>query len=118
AIIPICIGLSYLTARREARAEGGDTTGAGRRPLWRLVPAFLIGVIAVTAVNSLGWIPAPAQASLGGASDLLITLARVALGLPPDLPALRKAGARPLLLGALLWLVVTLTSPGLQTIPA
>src|SRR5699024_7690241 len=27
AIIPICIGLSYLTARREARAEGGDATG-------------------------------------------------------------------------------------------
>lgn len=118
AIIPICIGLSYLTARREARAEGGDTTGTGRRPLWRLVPVFLIGFIAVTAVNSLGWIPAPAQASLGGASDFLITMALVAIGLSTDLPALRKAGARPLLLGALLWLVVTLTSLGLQAITA
>lgn len=117
AIIPICIGLSYLAARREARAEGSTTpTGGSRRPVWKLVPLFLVGFIIVTGINSIGWIPAPAQASLGGASNFLITTALVAIGLSTDLPALRKAGARPLLLGALLWIVVTVTSLGLQAL--
>jgi uncharacterized membrane protein YadS len=37
-----------------------------------------------------------------------------AIGLSTDLAGLRRAGHRPLLLGALLWIVVSLASLGLQ----
>lgn len=121
AIIPICLGLTWLVARREARARtaAGETTEHGevrRRPVWRLVPWFLVGFVLVTTINTLGWIPAPAQDGLGAASTFLITTALVAIGLSTDLPALRRAGARPLLLGGLLWMVVAGSSLGLQAL--
>ena len=119
AIIPICLGLTWLVARREARARtAADETAehgeSRRRPLWRLVPWFLVGFVLVTTANSLGWIPSVAQDGLGALSTFLITTALVAIGLSTDLPALRRAGARPLLLGGLLWVVVAGTSLGLQ----
>src|SRR5699024_10154326 len=86
AIIPICVGLSWLVARRETRARtaAGETTTNGevrRRPVWRLVPWFLVGFVLVTTVNSLGWIPSVAQDGLGALSTFLITTALVAIGL-------------------------------------
>ncbi len=121
AIIPICLALTWLVARRESRARtaAGETATNGelrRRPLWTLVPWFLVGFVLVTAVNSAGWIPAVAQQGLGALSTFLITTALVAIGLSTDLPALRRAGARPLLLGGLLWAVVASTSLGLQAV--
>ncbi|WP_147916207.1 YeiH family protein [Ruania zhangjianzhongii] len=121
AIIPVCLALTYLVARREARARTaqGEANGPAelrRRPLYRLVPWFLVGFVLVTAVNTLGWIPGGVQSTLGGLSSFLITTALVAIGLSTDLPGLRRAGARPLLLGALLWAVVAGTSLGLQAL--
>lgn len=121
AIIPICLALTWLAARRDARArpaagEGADHGEVRRRPLWRLVPWFLIGFVLATALNTLGWIPAGAQHALGLVSTFLITTALVAIGLSTDLPGLRKAGGRPLLLGGLLWAVVAGTSLALQAL--
>lgn len=121
AIIPICLALTWLAARRDARArpaagEGADHGEVRRRPLWRLVPWFLIGFVLATALNTLGWIPAGAQHVLGLVSTFLITTALVAIGLSTDLPGLRKAGGRPLLLGGLLWAVVAGTSLALQAL--
>lgn len=121
AIIPVCLVLTVLVARREARArtapgEAGEPGELRRRPLYRLVPWFLVGFVLVTAVNTLGWIPGGAQSLLGVVSSFLITTALVAIGLSTDLPALRRAGGRPLLLGALLWAVVAGSSLGLQAL--
>jgi len=44
----------------------------------------------------------------------LITVALSAIGLSTDLAGLRRAGHRPLVFGASLWVVVSLTSLGLQ----
>ncbi|MEF9915422.1 hypothetical protein RJT17_35470 [Streptomyces sp. P5-A9] len=41
---------------------------------------------------------------------LLVTVALSASGLTTDLRGLRRAGARPLLLGACLWIVVSVAS--------
>ena len=121
AIIPVSLGLAYLVARREAHARTcqGEVDGPGerrRRPLYTLVPWFLVGFVLVTTVNTFGWIPGGAQSFLGAVSAFLITTALVAIGLSTDLPGLRRAGARPLLLGALLWAVVAGSSLGLQAL--
>ena len=121
AIIPVCLVLTSLVARREARmrsAQGAseDQGELRRRPLYRLVPWFLVGFVLVTTVNTLGWLPGGLQSILGMVSSFLITTALVAIGLATDLPGLRRAGARPLLLGALLWAVVAGSSLGLQAL--
>ncbi|HEY0935200.1 MAG TPA: putative sulfate exporter family transporter, partial [Trebonia sp.] len=82
----------------------------------RLVPWFLIGFVAVAAVNSAGLIPAGAHHPLQHVSVFLVAVALSAIGLTTNVAALRKAGPRPLLLGALLWVTVAAASLGLQAL--
>lgn len=114
-IVPIVIGLAMLVARRDRRA-GGAADGEHRPSVLRLVPWFLVGFLALAAVNSIGLVPDAWHAPLATAANFLITVALAAIGLSTDLPAMRTAGLRPLLLGGALWLVVTLTALGLQTL--
>jgi uncharacterized integral membrane protein (TIGR00698 family) len=152
-IIPICLGLAGLSARRQ-RAElaarpsrqpepalvgagvasvgpggadagaAGTTTSASSRasarmsPLRavRLVPWFLIGFVAAAGLNSAGVIPSGSHGSLQHVSVFLVAVALSAIGLSTNVPALRKAGPKPVLLGALLWITVAVASLGLQTL--
>ncbi|MBV9793439.1 MAG: putative sulfate exporter family transporter [Actinobacteria bacterium] len=127
-IIPVCLGLAALTARGQAGAGGQSagepaaTPSAGRaaafsaRRATRLVPWFLIGFIVAASVNSAGLIPAPAHRPLEHLSVFLVAVALSAIGLSTNVAALRKAGPRPLLLGALLWVTVAAVSLGLQAL--
>jgi uncharacterized integral membrane protein (TIGR00698 family) len=173
-IIPICLGLASLTARRQkgtaaaggrqectaagARHEGTaagarqEGTAAGARQegtaargrhegtaavaaagpggtsatagparmtparVIRLVPWFLIGFLLAAAVNSLGALPAASHAPLQHVSTFLVAVALSAIGLSTNVAALRKAGPKPLLLGALLWVTVAAASLGLQVL--
>jgi uncharacterized membrane protein YadS len=84
----------------------------------RLVPWFLIGFIVASTLNSAGVIPAGSHGPLQHASVFLVAVALSAIGLSTDVAALRKAGPRPLLLGALLWITVAAASLGLQFLTA
>ena len=152
-IIPICLGLAALTARRQRSAPEPGMIADGRIPVvegripvvegqipvvdgrvsvvaaapavsarmspWRvmrLVPWFLVGFVAAAALNSVGVIPAGAHGPLQHVSVFLVGVALSAIGLSTDVAALRKAGPKPLLLGALLWITVAAASLGLQAL--
>ncbi|WP_293225445.1 putative sulfate exporter family transporter, partial [Ottowia sp.] len=63
---------------------------------------------AVAGLNSLQWLPRPWVSALVTLDNLLLAMAMAALGLTTHAGAIRRAGARPLLLAALLfgWLIV------------
>lgn len=116
-IIPITLGLAGLAARRRVSAEGEEGAApAGSRSVrvLRLVPWFLVGFVIACLVNSVGLIPEQAHAPINAMSLFLIATALSAIGLSTDVAGLRRAGWRPLLLGGLLWIVVTLSSLALQ----
>jgi uncharacterized integral membrane protein (TIGR00698 family) len=81
-----------------------------------LVPWFLIGFVVAAALNSAGLIPSGSHGSLQHGSVFLVSVALAAIGLSTNVPALRKAGPKPVLLGALLWITVAVASLGLQTL--
>ena len=114
-IIPICFGLAAVTARKD-RSAGRTAPAAPRGPvrIRRLVPWFLIGFLLFAAANSAGIIPSVAHQPLRRLSVYLITMALAAIGLSTDLASFRRTGPRPLVLGAMLWLIVSATSLGLQ----
>ena len=138
-IIPICVGLAWLTDRKKAAAAvpaaGGAGAGAGartggvrvegvpaagrrmspRRAL-RLVPWFLIGFVVAALVNTVGGVPSGAHSGLSDVSLFFVAVALSAIGLSTDVPALRRAGAKPVLLGLMLWITVAGTSLGLQAL--
>lgn len=111
-IIPICLGLAWLVRRRNR--DAAETTARPRLQVLKLVPGFLIGFLLMTTANSLEFIPVAAHHGLSELSVFLITVALTATGLSTDLAALRRTGPRPLILGACLWVVVSVTSLVLQ----
>jgi uncharacterized integral membrane protein (TIGR00698 family) len=132
-IIPVCLGLAALTERGRAAAAPALSAAGAPAPdgsaatapaparmsparVIRLVPWFLIGFVVMAAANSAGVIPAPAHAPLQHVSVFLVAVALSAIGLSTNVAALRTAGAKPLLLGALLWITVAAASLGLQAL--
>jgi uncharacterized integral membrane protein (TIGR00698 family) len=87
---------------------------SGRRSVLSLVPWFLVAFVAVAALHTFGLIPLFSLPILHQLALLFIAVALAAVGLSTDVGALRRAGARPLLLGLILWVAVSLTSLGLQ----
>lgn len=118
-IIPISLALSAWAGHRITSQSPTDpglqpTRVRRRVNVFRLVPWFLTGFLIVAAINSFGLIPSSAHPPLSTISVFLITVALSAIGLSTDLAGFRRAGPKPLLLGGLLWLIVSATSLGLQ----
>lgn len=110
-LVPISLGLAGWKARSAAPAAGSD-----RLRLRRFLPWFLIGFLLVAGLNSAGLLPQGSHQALDACALFLITTALAGIGLSLDLPALRRAGPRPLLLGFALWIAVSVTSLLLQAL--
>ncbi len=127
-IIPVCAGLAWLTARDKREAgeaatapaaiagRGGRGRGRAARRALRLIPWFLIGFLVMAAANSAGLIPAGAHGGVTQVAAFLVAVALSGIGLSTDVAALRRAGAKPLLLGGMLWLTVAAASLALQAL--
>ena len=130
-IIPICVGLAWLTDRKKEAAAvpvayGAVPVGAAGVPVarrrtsprraLRLVPWFLIGFVVAALVNTAGGVPSGAHGALSDVSLFFVAVALSAIGLSTDVAALRRAGAKPVLLGLMLWITVAGTSLSLQAL--
>jgi uncharacterized integral membrane protein (TIGR00698 family) len=114
AIIPICLGLAAIRGRRgKGAAEGSATRRVNVR---RIVPVFIVAFVAAVVANTIGLVPVAWHHGLADLSAWMITAALAAVGLSTDVRHIRRAGWRPLALGAVLWLTVGLTSLGLQAL--
>ena len=104
-IVPIVL---YYGWRRIRYARSGQGDGAIR---WReIIPWFILWFLIVAAINSLGLIPAAAQAPLQEVALFAITVALAGVGLGTELEKIRSAGLRPLVLGAVLWAAIAVSS--------
>ena len=125
-IVPIALALAHLRSRRSARSrlerspvEDGIATAhepderIKAHPL-KLIPWFLLWFLVASAADTLGVWGSGARTDLSHAGLALTTVALAAVGLSSDLREARSTGGRPLLLGALVWIAVSLTSLGLQ----
>jgi uncharacterized integral membrane protein (TIGR00698 family) len=103
-LAPFLVILSAWLARDGARSGAGPAAPKGKLT----VPWFAFGFIGVVLFNSLHWLPKPLVAALTELDTALLAMAMAALGLTTQVGAIRKAGAKPLLLALVLfgWLVV------------
>jgi uncharacterized integral membrane protein (TIGR00698 family) len=107
-LIPIVLTLVALKSRR-------DADPARRLPWRKLVPIFLIGFIAAATLRTAGAVPDTWLPTLSLLGTFLITSALVAIGLSLRPRELRDTGPRPLLLGAILWVLVAAGSLAIQS---
>lgn len=115
AIIPIGLGLAVLRGWRKADPDTSPAVSGTRSLLRRLLPLFVIGFVAAVALNTAGLVPNSWHPGLSDVATWMITAALAAIGLSTRLDRIRSAGARPLLLGAILWATVGGASLLLQT---
>jgi len=98
-----------LSVRARRTAVHGD----GVRP--PLLPAFVIGFLALAALNSTGWLPAWLVTADVAVSKVLMAAGLAAVGLEVQVRQLRRVGGRPLILGLLAWLLVAGTALAVVT---
>jgi uncharacterized integral membrane protein (TIGR00698 family) len=92
-IVPVTLGLGFLERRR--RGSAGQRAA---RPPWFIL-GFLLAAAATTYLPALR--PAGQLVAAVARQAMVVTLCLVGLGLSRD--GLRAVGARPLLLGVMLW---------------
>ena len=116
AIVPICLGLAALRQRRASRPTPAGIGWAAPPvvSVRRVFPLFILAFALAVAFNSLGLVPAGAHRWLSDLATWMITAALGAIGLSTRFRHIRQAGPRPILLGAILWATVGVTSLALQ----
>ena len=107
-IVPLAIFQQWFGNRGRKAAERNTT------PWYRMVPAFLVLFLVAAGLRSLGVIPDAAGPAIGFLASVGITVAMTAVGMTSSLTAIRAAGWRPLALGAILWVLVAVSSLALQ----
>lgn len=106
-LAPFLVMLSAWLARDDKR-HAHTSAATGQAPGKLAVPWFAFGFVAVVLFNSLQWLPASVVAVTTEIDTALLAMAMAALGLCTHIGAIRKAGAKPLLLALILfgWLIV------------
>ena len=94
----LLIASSVLRLRDSRGTVNLDSPEAERPPM---LPLFLLGFLAVGVLNSLGVFNPSISSGLQQLSVLLTTMAMAGIGLGVDLKAVRRVGAKAMLLGAI-----------------
>ncbi len=112
-IIPIALGLAAWRARGGRRWTSTDEPGA-TTGLRYVMPVFIGWFLVAVALNTIGLVPTSWHPALSATAAGMITIALGAIGLSARPRDIRRAGFRPLALGAILWVLVAATSLALQ----
>lgn len=103
-LVPVLLIVSWIASRKPF--EEDNTTQTTKRKKVS-IPWFALLFLAVIAFNSLDLLPTPLISGINTADTFLLTMAMTALGVETSLDKFKKAGVKPFLLAALLfvWLV-------------
>ena len=115
-IIPIAVALGVWRARVASKDPEIQNDWRLRSRIHRILPIFILWFVAAVAINSAGLVPVGWHLGLSETATFMITVALASIGLSTRVHDIRRAGFRPLALGAGLWVIVAMTSLGLQLI--
>ena len=105
-IVPVTLALAFITARDQQEQQNFK--------LAKVFPWFILGFLAAAILNSVGWISTSITTNLALTGKFLIIMAMAAIGLNTSVQAFIKAGPRAVLLGAVTWLAVAISSLTIQ----
>lgn len=103
-IIPITFALSIYMAKYRS------TDSSYQFKLLNAVPYFIIGFIITAIINSLEFLPISFTSFLAQTGKFLIIVALAGIGLNTNIQALIKNGIKPILMGAICWVILSIVS--------
>ncbi len=107
-IVPVTLVLAIYTSKK---ARGNQK---GRYSILKIFPWFVLGFVAASVINTFVALPDGMGGFLAQVGKFVIVMAMAAIGLNTNLIKLVKSGGKPILLGAICWAVLALTSIGVQ----
>ena len=113
SIIPTVLVFAFVNLRLNKK-NNISTDGTKKVNVWKLFPWFIVGFVALAAVNSFGVIPAPVSAVAKDVSKFLMVSALAAIGLSTSFGDFRKAGLAPMLHGFTISALVVVVALGVE----
>lgn len=111
AIIPTVLVFAFIGTRIKQK-EMQKEMGGEKVNLFKIVPWFICGFLALAIIGSMGWIPPVVSGTMKTASKFLMVTALGAIGLGTSLSDFKKAGLAPMFYGITIDTLVTLTALG------
>ena len=111
SIIPTVLVFTFINLRLKSKvgAEGGKKV-----KVWSLFPWFIVGFLALAAVNSFGLIPANVSSVAKDVSKFLMVCALAAIGLGTSFKEFKKSGAKPMLHGFIISALVVVVAISIE----
>ena len=107
-IVPISLAFAFMMARK--------ARGSGQYNIMKVFPWFILAFLGMAILNTCGALGPLKPGWCSEAGKYLIIVALAGVGLGTNLRMMLKTGARPIILGLLVWVLVALTSLGVQVL--
>ena len=107
-IVPVTLVLAIYTSRKNAGSKKGSYN------IMTIFPWFVLGFVVASVINTFVTMPVGMSSFLAQAGKFVIVMAMASIGLNTNLVKLVKSGGKPILLGFCCWVVLALTSLGVQ----
>lgn len=114
-IVPITLVLAIYTSRSLPGDPGNGKRDASYK-LGAVFPWFVIGFVAASVLNTFVSLPPGMGSSIAQIGKFVIIMAMAAIGLNTNVVKLVKSGAKPILLGLICWIALSLAALGIQYI--
>lgn len=108
AIIPAVLVFTAINLHIKKKQQSGSS--AVKIHMKSIFPWFILGFLAMSALTSLGLIPAALASVLKNISKFLMIAALAAIGLNTDFKSLCRSGAKPMLHGFIVSLLVVIVA--------
>ncbi len=117
-IIPTVLVFALIGMRvkkKEMTTVSGEA-GPKKVNMLSVIPWFILGFLALAALNSAGIIPPDLSSFLKEASKFLMVMSLAAIGLKTDIRHMKKAGLKPMIHGFIISALVVIVALGVQFI--
>ena len=112
SIIPTVLTFSLINLRLKRK----ESLSAEYKKvnIWKLFPWFILGFLALAAINSLGIIPSEVSAGAKDVSKFLMVSALGAIGLNTSFKDMKKSGISPMIHGFIISALVVVVAIGVE----
>ena len=113
SIIPTVIVFALIASQLKRRLAAADGEAAEERKgfgIAKVFPWFILGFLAMVALNSIGLIPAAVSAAMKNVSKFLMVAALAAIGLNTSFRDMKKSGIAPMVHGFIISALVVVVA--------
>lgn len=117
SIIPTVIIFALISAQLKSKeATQADSADSRKHKLriGKIIPWFIFAFLALTAINSLGYIPTEVSSAMKDISKFLMVSALAAIGLNTSFQDMRKSGIAPMVHGFIISALVVVVAIGVE----